>query len=411
VSGRNGQGCVYGLDAGGNVGRSSLDRVALVWDEGLLGYGFGRGHPLDPVRVGLTVDLVRTVGLLDLSHVDVVAPMGVAEDDLLRVHRSRYIQAVQRLSLVGAVGAAVDHSFGLGVGDTPAFPGVHDLSAAVCGATTEAARRVLSGDAIHAFSPAGGLHHAMPDRASGFCVYNDPGVAIAWMLAQGVERVAYVDTDVHHGDGVELMFADDPRVLTFSIHESGRFLFPGTGHSDDVGGPGALGSAANLPLLPGTAGDVWLAAFDAVAEPLLRAFAPDVLVTQLGCDTHVDDPLAHLSLRVDDHATIADRMHTLAHELCEGRWIATGGGGYRPVDVVPRSWTAAFAVMAGHELPDEIPLDWRDRASLLGRGPAPTSFWDTPIEVEDAVHARTMQAATDAVEAIRRLVLPRHGVR
>ena len=387
------------------------DRVALVWDEGLSSYDFGRDHPLDPVRIGLTVDLARTVGLLSLDHVDVVAPMALGIEDLLRVHRPRYVKTVQRLSRVGAIGTAVDHSFGLGRGDTPAFPGVHDVSISVAGATTEAARRVISGQAIHAFSPAGGLHHAMPDRAAGFCVYNDPGVAIAWMLEQGVERIAYVDVDVHHGDGVETMFADDPRVLTFSIHESGQFLFPGTGRSEDVGGPGALGSAANLPLLPGTDGEVWLAAFDAIAEPLLRAFAPDVLVTQLGCDTHVHDPLAHLALRVDDHAAIAARLHALAHELCEGRWIATGGGGYRPVEVVPRSWTAAFAEMAGHHLPDEIPLDWRDRASLIGLGPAPTTFSDAPVKVEDAVAARALLAATNSVEALRRLVLPRHGAR
>ncbi len=384
-------------------------RVALVWDEGLGAYDFGLDHPLAPFRVELTVALIRAVGLLALPNVDLVRPPPLDEGDLVRVHAPRFVRAVQRIS--SSPSQLPDQSYGLGTGDTPAFRGVHEASVSICAATREAARLVLSGEAIHAFSPAGGLHHAMPDRAAGFCVYNDPGVAIAWLLEQGVERVAYVDVDVHHGDGVEAMFVDDPRVLTLSLHESGRYLFPGTGHSEDIGGRGAEGSAVNIPLLPGTSGEVWLGAFDAVAEPLLRAFAPDVLVTQLGCDTHVHDPLAHLALRVDDQALIASRLHALAHELCEGRWIATGGGGYRPVEVVPRAWTAAFAEMVDEPLPVEVPLLWRDLAASFGRGVAPTTFGDAPVHVEPAVAARALVAAEDAVAAVRRLVLPRHGVR
>lgn len=387
---------------------SDGDRVALVWDDALAGYDLGPEHPLAPVRVELTVELVRAVGLHELDHVDVVEPTTLDEAEVLRVHRPRFVEAVRRLS--ADPDATLDWSFGLGPGDTPAFAGMHDASLLVCAATREAAERVVTGAAVHAFNPAGGLHHAMPDRASGFCVYNDPAVAIDWLLEQGVERVGYVDVDVHHGDGVEAVFADDPRVLTISLHESGRYLFPGTGHVEDIGGPQARGSAANLPLLPGTTGPVWLRAFDAVVEPLVRAFDPDVLVTQLGCDTHLRDPLAHLALLVDDHRTIAGRLHALAHEACDGRWIATGGGGYRLVDVVPRAWTAAFAEMCDAPLPQETPESWQRTAAGRGRGDVPATFADQPFRLEEHIVSRAEEGAERSVEALRRLVLPHHGI-
>ena len=381
-------------------------RVALVWDEALAGYDFGDSHPLDPVRVELTVALIRAVGLLDQPHVDLVRPGTLDEVEVLRVHRPEFVRAVQRLSSDPTTTA--DWAFGLGPGDTPAFAGMHDASMLVAAATREAARLVLRGEAIHAFSPGGGLHHAMPDRASGFCVYNDPAIAIDWLLEHGAERVAYVDVDVHHGDGVEIMFADDPRVLTISLHESGRFLFPGTGHVDEIGGPGARGHAANVPLLPGTDGPLFLEAFDQVVPPLLAAFAPDVLVTQLGCDTHLEDPLAHLALRVDDQAAVVARLHELAHDVAGGRWVATGGGGYQLVRVVPRAWTIAFAEMAGVPVPDAVPQDWRELAASKRRGAPPTGFSDPAVEVDPAAHSRALEGAREAARAVRELVLPHH---
>jgi acetoin utilization protein AcuC len=270
---------------------------------------------------------------------------------------------------------------------------------------------VLEGRVQHAFNPGGGLHHAMPGRAAGFCVYNDPALAIDWLLRNGAERVAYVDVDVHHGDGVERAFVDDPRVLTVSLHESGRFLFPGTGEPDDIGGPGALGSVVNVPLAPQTAGAVWLDAFDAVVGPLVRAFAPDVLVTQLGCDTHVSDPLAHLSLTLDDLSVIYRRLHELAHDVCEGRWVATGGGGYQLVRVVPLAWTLAFAEMAGVPAPVETPMPWRELVvARLGVTP-PRGFDDVVPLLSEGASAQTRAFAEEAVRAVRRHVFPRHGLR
>jgi acetoin utilization protein AcuC len=394
-------------------GPRAVGRVALIWDDRVAGYDFGPGHPLAPIRVELTVDLIRRSGLVGAGRdgilVDEVVPGPYPEEALLRLHREDFVDTVRRLSQDNT--ATASERYGLGMGDTPAFQGMHPASLLVCGASREAARQVWEGEADHAFNPAGGLHHAMPDRAAGFCIYNDPAVAIDWLLEHGAERVCYVDVDVHHGDGVEVMFADDPRVLTISLHESGRFLFPGTGRSADIGGPGALGSAANLPLAPGTTGSLWLEAFDHAVDPLIRAFDPDILVTQLGCDSHVTDPLAHLSLTVDDMAGAYRRLHRLAHEVCDGRWVATGGGGYQLVQVVPRAWTLAFAEMTGRSLPIDTPMGWQELVVERTRATPPRSFTDDPVDLSPELHEQARRMTDDAVEAIRRLVLPHHGVR
>ncbi len=382
--------------------------VALIWDDVLAAYDFGPQHPLAPIRVELTVDLIREVGLASAPGVLQAPPGPVDEEELLRLHRPQFVEAVRRVS--ADPGIRSDVAFGLGPGDNPVFGGMHEASLQICAASREAARLVWEGEAVHAFNPAGGLHHAMPDRAAGFCIYNDPAVAIDWLLEHGAERVCYVDIDVHHGDGVEVMFADDPRVLTISLHESGRFLFPGTGSAEDIGGAGARGSAANLPLHPGTSGKVWLEAFDQVIDPLVRAFAPDVMVTQLGCDTHATDPLAHLALTIDDFELIVGRLHALSHDVAEGRWIATGGGGYQTVSVVPRAWTTAFAQMVGRSLPIETPMAWRERAGARTGQRPPEAFADGPLSVADNLEVKARAAAVESVDALRRLVLPHHGV-
>lgn len=390
------------------AGHADNDRVALIWDDAMAQYNFGPTHPLAPVRVELTVALIRELGLVDGGRVVERSAGTIDEAELLRLHRPDFVEAVQRVSKDPTIRA--DWAHGLGTGDNPIFGGMHEASLHVCAASREAARVVWEGEAIHAFNPAGGLHHAMPDKAAGFCIYNDPAVAIDWLLEHGAERVCYVDIDVHHGDGVEVMFADDPRVLTISLHESGKFLFPGTGFSEDIGGPGAPGSAANVPFHPGTTGDIWIEAFDAIVEPLVRAFAPDVLVTQLGCDTHLADPLAHLALTVDEFESIVARLHALAHDVAEGRWIATGGGGYELVHVVPRAWTLAFAEMTGAKLPLDTPMRWREFANDRTGRVAPTSFSDDPVTISDGIRASARTAANEAIDGLRRLVLPYHGL-
>jgi acetoin utilization protein AcuC len=323
--------------------------VTVVWDEALAAYDFGPEHPLRPGRAQLTMALARQAGLL--AGTRLIGPEALSGADLARVHDLDYLAAVKAASADGR--PVFEH--GLSVGDNPPFPGMHEAATLVCGATVAAAAAVLGGGPGHAFSPGGGLHHAMPGSASGFCIYNDPAVAIAWMLEQGVRRIAYVDVDVHHGDGVQVIFADEPRVLTVSVHESGRYLFPGTGFAHEVGEGRARGSIANLPLPPSTTDDLYLPAFDAVVPALLRSFEPEVLVTQLGCDTHYTDPLAHLGLTVRAYAELARRLHDLAHTAAGGRWLATGGGGYQWASVAPRAWCSYLAEMVGTKLPDLLP--------------------------------------------------------
>jgi acetoin utilization protein AcuC len=340
--------------------------ACVVFDPSLTQYDFGPTHPMSPLRVDLTMRLVQELGLLDKALTTVPAP--VASDELVgSVHTIEFMDAVRR---VGADPYEIDETFGLGTADNPAFAGMHQASAHIVGATVEACRQVWTGERIHAANISGGLHHALPDRASGFCVYNDVAVGIRWLLDQGAERIAYVDVDVHHGDGVEAIFYDDPRVLTISVHETGQMLFPGTGFPKDTGGPGAEGSAANLALPPGTSDAGWLRAFHAFVPPLVREFKPDVLVTQHGCDSHIEDPLAHLMLTVDGQRASYLALHELAHEVCDGRWVATGGGGYAVVDVVPRAWAHLLAIVAGEPLDPQTPTPdgWRAHVqTLLGR--------------------------------------------
>ena len=273
----------------------------------------------------------------------------------------------------------------------------------------------FAGKATHAVNLAGGLHHAMPSRASGFCVYNDAAVAIAWLLTDGVRRVAYVDVDAHHGDGVEAAFYDDPRVLTISLHESGYTAFPGTGFPTDTGGSGAEGTVVNVALPPLTAVAGWLRAFHAVVPPLVRAFEPEMLVTQLGCDTHRLDPLAQLKLTVDAHRSCYASLHELAHELCDGRWLAVGGGGYAIVEVVPRSWTHLLAEICGAPLDPATatPQSWRDlvRSRVDEDPPMVMSDGEDPTYTPwDAGEGDPDEPVDRAIAATRRAVFPEHGL-
>lgn len=383
--------------------------ASAVFDPSLTEYDFGPEHPMAPVRVDLTMRLADELGVL--KRLDVV-PAPVASDDLIAtVHEPHLIEAVMRMSAHPGPG---EELHGLGTDDNPVFRGMHHASAHVVGASHEAFRRVWSGESLHAANVSGGLHHAMPDRASGFCIYNDVAVGIQWLLDQGAERVAYVDVDVHHGDGVERIFYDDPRVLTISLHESGQFLFPGTGFAKDTGGPEAEGSAVNVALPPGTSDSGWLRAFHAVVPPLLREFAPDVLVTQHGCDSHADDPLAHLMLSVDGQREAYGALHQLAHEVAGGRWVATGGGGYALVDVVPRAWSHLLATVGGHPiaLDTEVPGGWLEHvASSLGRRGPRTMTDSRPVGYrrwEDGYDPDVWLDRT--VHQTRMAVFPLHGM-
>ncbi|MGW2017970.1 acetoin utilization protein AcuC [Streptomyces sp. NPDC001927] len=350
-------------------------RALLMWDEAVTQYDFGSQHPMDPVRLALTMGLVRAYEL-DRA-VDVVAAKPAGDSTLRLVHREDYVAAVRAAS---ANPRAADQAYGLGTVDDPAFSGMHEASALIAGQSVGAAEAVWRGEDAHAVNFAGGLHHAMPGSASGFCIYNDASLAIARLLELGAERVAYVDVDVHHGDGVQAAFWEDPRVLTISLHEHPRTLFPQTGWPEETGasGPGE-GSAVNVALPAGTGDAGWLRAFHAVVPELIADFRPQVLVTQHGADTHFEDPLAHLAVSLDAQRAVQVACHELAHAHVDGgKWVALGGGGYAVVDVVPRSWTHLVGI-AGHAEIDpasEIPSSWRDLVYARTRQPGPARMTD-----------------------------------
>ena len=392
----------------------------VSWDDKLAGYDFGPRHPMAPIRVKLTMELAEAMGVLSPGAVTVASAPPARDEELELVHDREYLAAVRYAGQLAADGSSeqidvarlLEH--GLGTEDDPVFARMHEASALVAGATLAAARSVWTGASEHGANVAGGLHHAMRGKASGFCIYNDPAVAIAWLLAQGAERIAYVDIDVHHGDGVQAAFWNDPRVLTISVHESPASLFPGTGMPDETGGPAADGAAANVALPAGTRDAGWLRAIDAVVPPLLRQFRPQLLVSQHGCDTHWSDPLANLEVTIDAQRAAHALIHQLAHEVCDGRWLLTGGGGYQIVQVVPRSWTHLLAEAAGQPIAPGTPTPqlWREYVSWAAAEKAPelmTEGADGQFPSFDRGYDPA-DPIDQAIMATRNAVFPLHGL-
>ncbi len=380
-----------------------------MWDEGVAGYNFGPSHPMDPIRLTLTMRLVEAFGLDE--RVDVVAARPAGDSTLGLVHRTPYLDAVRHAS---AHPWEADQRLGLGTPDTPAFHGMHEVSALIAGQSVAGADDIWLDEVRHAVNFAGGLHHAMPGAASGFCVYNDAALAIARLLELGAERVAYIDTDVHHGDGVQDTFWDDPRVLTISLHEHPRTLFPGTGLPEETGGEEAPGGAVNIPLPAGTSDAGWLRALHSVVPELLAAFRPQAIVSQHGADAHIEDPLAHLALSLDAQRLAAEACHSWAHEHADGRWLALGGGGYAVIDVVPRLWThlVGIAAHAPVEPTAPVPEAWRAAVYALTRQHGPRRMTDggEPGWRDWANGYDPADAVDQAILATRHAVYPLHGL-
>jgi acetoin utilization protein AcuC len=379
------------------------EKVELVWyGDDAPWYDHGGRHPLKPQRVILTRQLIHAYEIVDGERVVERPARDATDEELTLVHTEEYVDAVRR---AGQGERGSWWQYGFGPGDNPIFPNMHEASARVAGASLVAAEAVLSGRAEHAFNPAGGLHHAMPRKASGFCVYDDPAVAIAWLLSQGVERVAYVDVDVHHGDGPQEIFYDEPRVLTISLHQDGRTLFPGTGSVDEIGAEDARGTKVNVPLPPYTGNEGWLRAFREIVPPLVESFEPEILVTQLGCDSHHTDPLANLSLTTAAYRETAQLLHDLAHRAAGGKWLATGGGGYQWARVVPRAWTIYFAEMAEATLADELPQSWVQEASREAEASVPDRLSES--EVSSGADEEDID---ETIDAVKRQIFPLRGL-
>ncbi len=398
--------------------------VALSFDPRMAAYDLGPTHPLKPERVTLSVELMRAYDLLaeeaspkdpmwvpqascptaEPCRADVLSPVVLTDADLELVHDAAYIAAVKE--------AAEDPLHfrprrGIGPGDTPAFSAMHQASKLICGGTAAALDAVLDGDYLRTFAVAGGLHHAHRDRAAGFCIYNDPAVAIARAIRDrpGL-RVVYLDIDAHHGDGVEEAFAERADVLTISLHETGLYLYPGTGFAVDIGANEGEGYAINVPLPPGADDACYELACEQVVEPAIAEYAPDVIVAQLGADGHRDDPLTQLGLSVAGHQALVHRIVALADATCDGRLAATGGGGYDAFSAVPRIWTCAMAELIGVTLEEKLPLEWRSKAALAAERPVPHALHEEHTENPSSSTRVQLLAETERVVARVRQVSP-----
>ena len=417
-------------------------RAKLIFDLKELDYDFGPEHPLQPGRIAALMDLLEICGLWQSTDASSSLPLRAATtEELSLVHTNDYISAVQTLgNLANVETLDSEHmqlaiKYGFAEGDTPVLPHMHEVSAGIAGGSLAALNAVMgiSDDGtivpeeerpLHVFHPAGGLHHAWAERASGFCIYNDISVAIANVLRASEAKILYIDFDAHHGDGVQRSFYDEPRVMTVSIHETGRYLFPGTGDVLEMGNGLGRGYSVNVPLEPFTEDDSYCEAIDLLLSPLVLSFAPDVIVTQHGCDTHTWDPLTHLSLTMRGIREQIKLAHQLAHTYCQGRWVALGGGGYDLYRVVPRAWSMVWAEMSEQTLPKELPDGWVKRwrpvwskveeqeaedQQVMGRVPGSTHF---PLLFEDIAEDFPAQPRRWAISSTnhRTVALIRHLV-
>ncbi|RAP78088.1 acetoin utilization protein AcuC [Paenibacillus montanisoli] len=371
-------------------------------------YKFNKDHPFDPIRLTLTHDLLESVQAIKAEQCIIAAEP--ASDELLElVHRPDYIAAVRTLSSESPPPDAIQRAgqYGLDTEDTPYFAGMHEAAAAIVGGSVQAADLVMSGQADHAYHMAGGLHHAFPERGSGFCVYNDAAIAIAHIRKNYGARVLYIDTDVHHGDGVQWTFYAEPDVCTYSIHETGKYLFPGTGFVHERGIDAGFGTSINMPVDPYTEDDSWLACFSETIAKAAAAFKPDVIVSQHGCDAHAYDPLSHIHCSMRIYQAMPAIIHRLAHSYAGGRWVAVGGGGYDLWRVVPRAWSLVWlemsehpiaAALSGAEANEPLPAAWLDKWADRSPSALPTHWLDDlndwePIPRRPDIEARNKQTA------------------
>jgi len=384
-----------------------VNRAALVWDPRLAAYDLGDGHPLNPVRLVLAADLMESLGLLGEGAV--LAPSEASEAELLLVHSVGYVEAVRH---AGDWASDFRPHMGLGTEDNPVYPGMHEVAALTCGGSILAMNEVLSGRYDRTFSIAGGMHHAHKARAAGFSIYNDAAVAIAVALDRNPDlRVLYLDIDAHHGDGVQEAFAGSNQVLTISIHESGLYAFPGTGFPGEVGYDRGAGFSANVPLPSLATDECFALAFDEVVVPLARAFRPDVIVAQVGVDAHYADPQTELGLSLQGYRSLVRKTISLADEVCGGRLVALGGGGYHAVEVVPIAWAWVLAELGGVQLGDEVPEDWRTRTrAMLGQEPPRSMGQDDSFSPPAQIAEKVLAETAGAVRQTREAVFPAHGL-
>lgn len=349
--------------------------VAIVSHPDFVRYDFGSQHPMRPERIIAGLDLLRAAQLWQESSESLVCSPAT-EDELAIVHDRAYIRAVD-IAGSGSLSYAQRSQYGLSAGDNPPFADMHDVASVLAGGALDAVRAIMDSRLAHVFHPAGGWHHAQRARASGFCIYNDPALAAAAAVQEYGARVLSIDLDCHHGDGIQWLFYDSPDVFTLSFHESGQFLFPGTGDVEEIGRGAGEGYTLNVPFAPFTRDDSWCAGLDAIVEEVAKWFRPDLIISNHGCDTHTWDPITHLNCTTAALQHQVRLIHSLAETYAGGRWLAVGSGGYDWRRVVPRSWAIVWADMSNRVLPASLPVAWRSQ--WLGSEQSdPLGFLDTP---------------------------------
>ncbi|MBA2243413.1 MAG: acetoin utilization protein AcuC [Gemmatimonadetes bacterium] len=381
-------------------------KAALIWDPAYTQYRFRPDHPFNPKRLELAVSMIEAAGLVNDGDSRIIRPRMATEEELLRVHAPEYIEAVKRL---GDEAGSPERGWpwGLGTDDNPIFPGMHEATSRVVGGTMLAAELVMSGEVTRTFNIAGGLHHAHRARASGFCIYSDLAAAIAWIREAHDARVLYIDYDAHHGDGVQGLFYDDPEVLTLSLHETGRYLFPGTGFVDELGEGEGYGYSLNVPLEPFTEDESWLGIYRDLLPEVADAFRPDVIVLMNGCDGHVLDPLTHLRATTRLYQETVRITCEVADRHCQGRIIGTGGGGYDIWRVVPRAWTLVWAELSGQAAPERVPSEWLERCEAESPHILPETLHDPPDAFTPVPRRAEIEGVNRRTAAeLRRLAFP-----
>ena len=335
----------------------------MVYSDAFQQYNFGPTHPLKPTRLKLTFELMSSVKLLASPNVVICEPREASSDELMLFHDEDYVNLIHEVSKTG-------EGF-LDLGDTPVFKGCYEASALAVGASLKAVDMVMSGQVTHAMNISGGLHHAHPSHASGFCIFNDPAISIAYLKKKySLQKILYLDVDAHHGDGVMYGFYSDAGVLDIDFHEDGHHLFPGTGFTDEIGEGNASGLKINIPLSPLTGDEPYMELFREIVPAAVRKYKPKILLLQCGADAHANDLLAHLQLTTKSYGEVGKIVHELAHEVAGGRLVVFGGGGYNIANVT-RTWTVVASALIQYAPPREIPKVWQKMFEALVGEKAP----------------------------------------
>ncbi|ARD47225.1 acetoin utilization protein AcuC [Sporosarcina sp. P37] len=380
-------------------------QASFIFSPDQLNYEFSDTHPFNQKRIILTMDLLNELHTIDPD--EIVTPRTATDEELLLAHDAKYIEIVKKASK-GEVSENIGSIYGIGTEDTPFFTGMHDASALLVGGTLTAIDEVMEGRSRYALNLGGGLHHGFQGKASGFCIYNDSSVAIKYLQKKYGARVLYVDTDAHHGDGVQWTFYDDPDVCTFSIHETGRYLFPGTGNVTERGNGKGYGTSFNFPIDAFTEDESFLHIYRTALREVAEYFKPDVILTQNGADAHYLDPLTHLYSTMKIYEEIPKLAKEIADEYCDGKWIAIGGGGYDIWRVVPRAWSLLWLTMKSIPVPTgRLPQAWLDKyqpespVTLIETWQDPADLYE-PVPRKSDINEKNEQMLTRALHVIRK---------